>query len=138
MIYVFGVLSYPSLVTKSESETKLDLFKNLLGEAADDSAEQHQGQIELESDREEENIMTIKLEREELHTIMQEAMAARENRAMGPLAAARSGGDVDERGEVFAVSIKLADFWSEDPESWFDRVDNQFAVRGIKEDATKF
>ena len=83
----------------------------------------------------------IKLEREELRTIMQEAMAAGESRAMNnPLAAAsaRSGGDVDERGEIFAVSIKLADFWSEDPESWFDRADNQFAVRGIKEDATKF
>ena len=83
----------------------------------------------MESDREEENIMTIKLEREELRTIMQEAMAAGESRAMGPLtAAARSGGDVDERGEVFAVSIKLADFWSEDPESWFDRADNQFLL----------
>ena len=50
----------------------------------------------------------------------------------------RSGGDIDERGELFAVSIKLADFWSEDPESWFDRADNQFITRGIKEDATKF
>ena len=36
------------------------------------------------------------------------------------------------------MSVKLADFWSEDPESWFDRADNQFVVRGIKEDATKF
>ena len=55
----------------------------------------------------------IKLEREELRTIMQEAMAAGESRAMeGPLAAAaaRSGGDLDERGELFAVSVKLADF----------------------------
>ena len=32
----------------------------------------------------------------------------------------------------------MADFWSEDPESWFDRADNQFITRGIKEDATKF
>ena len=85
---------------------------------------------------------SIKIEREELRVIMQEAMAAGESRAIGsPLAAAasaRSGGDMDERGELFAVSVKLADFWSEDPESWFDRADNQFATRGIKEDATKF
>ena len=126
---------------------KLDLFKNLLGEAAEsnDFAERHQSQSE--SDREEDDVRTemsqIKLEREELRIIMQEAMAAGESRAINnPLTAAsvsaRSGGDVDERGELFAVSIKLADFWSEDPESWFDRADNQFITRGIKEDATKF
>ena len=53
-------------------------------------------------------------------------------------ASARTGGDIDEQGELFAVSVKLSDFWSEDPEAWFDRADNQFRIRGIKEDATKF
>ena len=84
--------------------------------------------------------MGIKLEREDIRIIMQEAMQAGEQRAISsnPLASARSGGDIDENGEIFAVSVKLCDFWSEAPESWFDRADNQFRVRGIKEDATKF
>ena len=33
---------------------------------------------------------------------------------------------------------RSSSFWTEDPESWFDWVDSQFLVRGIKEDATKF
>ena len=86
--------------------------------------------------------MAIKLEREDIHMIMQEAMQAGDQRAasssLSMAALARSGGDMDEGGKLFAVSVKLVDFWSEDPESWFDRADNQFATRGIKEDATKF
>ena len=71
------------------------------------SAEQHQ---ELESDREEMmSYDAIKIEREELRMIMQEAMAAGESCAMGnPLAAAalaRSGGDIDENGEIASLVI---------------------------------
>ena len=113
---------------------KLDLFKHLLigeEEAAPSGAE-------VENTEQEE--MALKIEREDLRAIMQEAMYAGEQKALAsnPLASARGGGDIDEMGEVFAVSVKLCDFWDEDPESWFDRADNQFRIRGIKEDATKF
>ena len=84
--------------------------------------------------------MSIKLEKEDLESIMARAMttAMSVNPMAAAAASARSGGDVDEQGELFAVSVKLSDFWSEDPEAWFDRADNQFYTRGIKEDATKF
>ena len=84
--------------------------------------------------------MSIKLEREDLESLMARAMTTAMSAASNPasIASARSGGDVDEKGELFAVSVKLSDFWSEDPEAWFDRADNQFLTRGIKEDATKF
>ena len=82
--------------------------------------------------------MTLNLAREDLRVIMQEAMQAGETKAMERKPLARSGGDLDENGEIFAVSVKICDFWTEDPESWFDRADNQFRIRGIKEDETKF
>ena len=37
-----------------------------------------------------------------------------------------------------AVSIKLPDFWTEDPELWFARAEAQFSTRDIKSDDTKF
>ena len=82
--------------------------------------------------------MTLNLAREDLRVIMQEAMQAGESKAMERKPLARSGGDLDENGEIFAVSVKICDFWTEDPQSWFDRADNQFRIRGIKEDETKF
>ena len=82
--------------------------------------------------------MTLNLAREDLRVIMQEAMQAGETKAMERKPLARSGGNLDENGEIFAVSVKICDFWTEDPESWFDRADNQFRIRGIKEDAMKF
>jgi len=37
-----------------------------------------------------------------------------------------------------AVSIKLPDFWPDDPEVWFARIESQFATRGITSDNTRF
>ena len=88
--------------------------------------------------------MSIKLEKDDLESLMARAMSTAMSAAsanptsIASAASARSGGDMDEQGELFAVSVKLSDFWSEDPEAWFDRADNQFYTRGIKEDATKF
>ena len=86
--------------------------------------------------------MSIKLDKEDLESIMARAMTTAMSATNNPMAAAAasalSGGDVDEQGELFTVSVKLSDFWTEDPEAWFDRADNQFYTRGIKEDATKF
>jgi hypothetical protein len=39
---------------------------------------------------------------------------------------------------VNAASIKLPEFWTEDPELWFARVEAQFATRDIRSDDTKF
>lgn len=39
---------------------------------------------------------------------------------------------------VNAVSIKLPEFWTDDPELWFARVEAQFATRGIKDQDTQF
>lgn len=39
---------------------------------------------------------------------------------------------------VNAAAIKLPEFWTEDPELWFARVEAQFATRDIKSEDTKF
>lgn len=39
---------------------------------------------------------------------------------------------------VNAASIKLPEFWTEDPELWFARVEAQFSTRDIKNGDTKF
>ena len=74
--------------------------------------------------------MATKLDREDIHMVMQEAMQAGEQRAasssLSTAALERSGGDIDVGGQLLAVSVKLVEFWSEDHELWFDRPDNQF------------
>lgn len=39
---------------------------------------------------------------------------------------------------VFAATIKLPDFWTHDPEPWFQHVEAQFHLRGITTDDTKY
>ncbi|CAL9696567.1 unnamed protein product [Knipowitschia caucasica] len=39
---------------------------------------------------------------------------------------------------VFAATIRLPDFWQNDPEPWFQHVDAQFHLRGITTDDTKY
>ena len=116
------------------NKAKLDLFKNLLEAAGSDDVDANQ--------RQESDTMSIKLEKEDLEAIMARAMTTAMSASANPVSAAaasaRSGGDIDEQGELFAVSVKLSEFWTEDPEAWFDRAENQFYTRGIKEDATKF
>jgi len=40
--------------------------------------------------------------------------------------------------QVNAASIKLPEFWVDDPEIWFARVESQFNTRNITQDLTKF
>lgn len=44
----------------------------------------------------------------------------------------------DGSHDVNAVSLRLPEFWPEDPELWFTRVEAQFALRNISSDETKF
>lgn len=39
---------------------------------------------------------------------------------------------------VAAVAVKLPPFWPEDPDTWMEQVEAQFAIRGIVVDSTKF
>ena len=41
-------------------------------------------------------------------------------------------------GSVHAVAIKLPDFWPEDPEIWFARIEAQLRSRSVTQDQTKF
>ena len=104
----------------------MDFFKNLLGDA---SAKEHR---ELNEGSEIDMSTEVKLERDDLKTLMREAMAAGREGAMAMVAKGPSakGGVDDETGDINALSVKLSNFWTEDPESWFDRADNQFIIRG--------
>ena len=81
--------------------------------------------------------MAIKLEKEDLESIMaraiESAMAARDN-ATPPSSA--------QVGEVNAVTatqpLKIANFWEDDPETWFLRLEIQFLTRKITNDESKF
>ena len=111
----------------SENDHKLDLFKGLLGADEDQVVGE-----EIEKGR----MSEVKMNRDELKNLMREAMAASREDVLNQTRSSAQGGE-DETG-INALSVKLSNFWTEDPESWFDRADNQFLVRGIKEDATKF
>ena len=83
----------------------------------------------------------VKLEKEDLKTLMREAMAAGREDAMATMMVKKplaQGGVDDKTGDINALSVKLSSFWKEDPDSWFDSADNQFLVRGNKENSTKF
>ena len=46
--------------------------------------------------------------------------------------------EINEDGEIDAVSVKLPSFWTENPEAWFLRAESQFNTKGIKLDDTKY
>ena len=43
-----------------------------------------------------------------------------------------------EVGDIAAVSIKVPEFWTNQPRAWFHTVEAQFALRKVSDDATKF
>ena len=45
---------------------------------------------------------------------------------------------VPQAPEVQAVSVKLPEFWPDDPEVWFIRVEAQLRSRAITQDQTRF
>ena len=114
-------------MTPSE-KVKLDLFRNLLGDEVE-------GETEFE--------MAIKLEKEDLESIMsramQSAMAARDSAAPQAAASAQGG---ESSTEINAISVanplKIANFWEDDPHTWFLRLEMQFLTRKITADETKF
>ena len=105
--------------------SKLDQFKRLLGAGAEDEFEA------APSDAESEN-MAIKLEKDELEAMMTRVVAS----AVSVAKPAESGGDVN--AVAAAQPLKIANFWSEDVEAWFLRLETQFHTRRITADETKF
>lgn len=39
---------------------------------------------------------------------------------------------------IYAVTVKLPDFWQHNPRPWFQHVEAQFQLRGITQDATRY
>ena len=39
---------------------------------------------------------------------------------------------------IFAVTVKLPDFWQHNPRPWFQHFEAQFQLKGITQDATKY
>ena len=39
---------------------------------------------------------------------------------------------------VYAVTVKLPDFWQQNPRAWFQHIEAQFQLRGITQDVTKY
>ena len=102
----------------------MDQFKRLLGGVeAEDELEAVPSNTTSEG-------MSIKLEKEELETIMTRAIAA----ARAP--SAEDGGDIN--AVAAAQPLKIANFWAEDVEAWFLRLEHQFHTRRITSDETMF
>ena len=127
------------------NRTKLDLLKNLLGDGEVEPAERRQADESVSEEEEETEFeMAIKLEKEDLESIMsramQSAMAARESMAPAQATSSAQGGAAD--AEVNAISVanplKIANFWEDDPHTWFLRLEMQFLTRKITLDETKF
>ena len=53
-------------------------------------------------------------------------------------ASTSSQNPVPSPASAHAVSVKLSEFWPEDPEVWFIRVEAQLRLRSVTQDQTKF
>ena len=87
--------------------------------------------------------MAIKLEASDLESLMARAMAsAMEARETSSAATSATSAQVGAESEINAISVanplKIANFWEEDPETWFLRLEMQFLTRKITSDETKF
>ena len=83
--------------------------------------------------------MAIKLEASDLESLMARAMAsAMEARETGSSASAQVGAATEVNSLSVANPLKIANFWEEDPETWFLRLEMQFLTRKISADETKF
>ena len=58
--------------------------------------------------------------------------------AIANLHASTAQGAHQPEASVSAVSVKLPEFWPEDPEVWFLRVEAQLRTRSVTQDQTKF
>ena len=38
---------------------------------------------------------------------------------------------------IYAASVKLPDFWQQNPRAWFQHIEAQFQLRGITQDVTR-
>ena len=114
------------------------MFKILLGETAEED-ETAPSSADQESSGEGE-MATIKMEAQDLESMMTRAMAsavvaARESQ---PAQAASAPVGADEVNAVTTQPLKIAGFWEDDPETWFMRLELQFATRKITSDDSKF
>ena len=120
------------------------MFKILLGETAEEDETAAPSDAKQEQDQESSGgeMATIKMEPQDLESMMTRAMAsavvaARESQpAQSP--SAQVGAAVDEVNAVTAQPLKIAGFWEDDPETWFMRGEMQFMTRKITSDESKF
>ena len=55
-----------------------------------------------------------------------------------PAAAGGAAIDAANVGTIYAATVKLPDFWQNNPRSWFQHIEAQFQLRGITQDVTKY
>ena len=58
--------------------------------------------------------------------------------AAAPAAAGGAAIDAANVGAIYAATVKLPDFWQNNPRSWFQHIEAQFQLRGITQDVTKY
>ena len=58
--------------------------------------------------------------------------------AAAPAAAGGAAIDAANVGTIYAATVKLPDFWQNNPRSGFQHIEAQFQLRGITQDVTKY
>ena len=82
--------------------------------------------------------MAIKFEPEDLESLMTRAMIAARENGPPPTSAQVGAGEAEVNAIAAVTPLKIANFWEDDPETWFMRLEMQFLTRKITNDESKF